>query len=112
MILFSSEVTLSLSIMNEKVDLMIDVQLYSPDCSLRNEGSIASLWYAVPKADGEVEVRICPDGFLNLMMTSTGISTSGFSSTEQVRVTSDPIGRIGFGLLLLTVTLIGDGTEF
>ena len=41
----------------------------------------------------------------------TGISTAELTSMEQVRVTADPIGQMGFSLLLVTITRIGAGTK-
>ena len=42
--------------------------------------------------------------------TVTGTFTVGLNSTVQVRVTSDPIGRMGVTGLLVMVTEVGDGT--
>ena len=46
------------------------------------------------------------------MFTVTGTSTAGFNSTcmVQFRVTVDPTGRIGLGVLLDNVTEVGAGT--
>lgn len=52
-----------------------------------------------------------PFGPVHTMFTVTGISTTGLNSTSQVKVTSDPTGRMGFGLLLVTSTEDGAGTE-
>ena len=44
------------------------------------------------------------------MLTVTGTSSAGLNSTAQVRVTSDPKGDMGLGMLLDSVTEVGDGT--
>ena len=45
-------------------------------------------------------VVINPAGPVHTVFTVTGISTAGLNSTVQVRVTADPIGRMGLGMLL------------
>ena len=50
-----------------------------------------------------------PAGVVNTVYTVTGTSTAGLNSTEQVRVTSDPKGGIGLGMLLDSVTEVGAG---
>ena len=49
---------------------------------------------------------------VNTVFRVTGASTAGFNSTVtiQVRVTSDPKGGIGLGMLLDSVTEVGAGT--
>ena len=44
------------------------------------------------------------------MFTVTGTLTAGLNTTVQVSVTTDPTGRIGFGLLLDTIIDAGAGT--
>jgi hypothetical protein len=51
-----------------------------------------------------------PAGIVNDVFTVTGISTAGFNSTAQVRVTLDPKGGIGLGMLLDNITEVGAGT--
>ena len=51
-----------------------------------------------------------PAGLVNTAFTVTGTSTAGLNSTVQVRVTSDPKGGIGLGMLLDSVTEVGAGT--
>ena len=53
-----------------------------------------------------------PSGLVNTVFTVTGASTDVFDSkvTVQVRVTSDPKGGIGLGMLLDSVTEAGAGT--
>ena len=51
-----------------------------------------------------------PAGVVNAVFTVTGISTAGLNSTAQVRVTSDPKGGIGLGMLLDRVTEVGART--
>jgi hypothetical protein len=46
------------------------------------------------------------------MLTVTGTSTAGLNSTAQVRVTSDPKGGMGLGMLLDSVTEVGAGTAY
>ena len=46
-----------------------------------------------------------------MVFTVTGTSTAVLNSTVQVRVTSDPTGRMGLDLLLVTVTEVITGTE-
>ena len=55
-------------------------------------------------------VRVNPSGVANIVLTATGISTAGFNSTAQVRVTSDPKGGMGLGMLLDNDTEVGAGT--
>ena len=50
-----------------------------------------------------------PTGPIHTVFTVIGTSTAGLSSTVQVRVMLEPIGRIG--LYWLLVTLIEHGTE-
>ena len=51
-----------------------------------------------------------PSGSVNTVFTVIGTSTAGLNSTAQVRVTSDPKGGIGLGMLLDSVTEVGAGT--
>ena len=51
-----------------------------------------------------------PAGPVHTVFTVTGISTAGLNLTVQVRVILDPIGQIGLGMLLITVTEDGAGT--
>ena len=53
-----------------------------------------------------------PAGLVNTVFTVTGTSTAGLNSrvTVQVRVTSDPKGGIGLGMLLDSITEVGAGT--
>ena len=51
-----------------------------------------------------------PCGLVSAVFTVTGISTAGLNSTAQVRVTSDPKGGIGLGMLLDSITEAGFGT--
>lgn len=55
-------------------------------------------------------VSLNPSGPVNIMFTVTGIFTTQFNSTVQVRVTSDPKGGMGFAMVLDTVTEVGAGT--
>ena len=57
-----------------------------------------------------VLARMNPFGSVNAVFTVTGTSTAGLNSTVQVRVTSDPKGGIGLGMLLDSVTEVGAGT--
>ena len=52
-----------------------------------------------------------PSSIVNTVLIVTGTSTAGLNSTAQaqVRVTSDPKGGMGLGMLLDSVT-IGAGT--
>ena len=47
-------------------------------------------------------VVINPAGPVHIVFTVTGTSTDGLNSTVQVRVTSDPTGRTGLVLSLVT----------
>ena len=51
-----------------------------------------------------------PAGVVNVVFTVIGKSTAGLNSTAQVRVTSDPKGGIGLGMLLDSITEVGAGT--
>ena len=53
---------------------------------------------------------IVPSGRVHTVVTCTAMSTAGFNLTMQVSVTLEPIGWIGFGLLLITSTEAGGGT--
>ena len=57
-----------------------------------------------------VLVRENPSGVVNAVLTATGTSTAGLNSTAQVRVTLDPKGGMGLGILLDSVTEVGAGT--
>ena len=48
-------------------------------------------------------------GVVNTVFTATETSTAGLNSTAQVRVTSDPNGGIGLGILD-NATEVGAGT--
>ena len=54
-------------------------------------------------------VRVNPSGGVTAVLTVTGTSTAGLNSTAQVRVTSDPKGGMGLGMLLDSIT-VGAGT--
>ena len=47
---------------------------------------------------------------VNTVLTVTGTFTAGLNSTAQVRVTSDPKGGMGLGMLLDSTTEVGAGT--
>ena len=47
---------------------------------------------------------------VHTVFTVTGTSTAGLNSTAQVRVTLDPKGGIGLGMLLDSITEVGAGT--
>ena len=51
-----------------------------------------------------------PAGVVNAVFTVTGTSTAGLNSTVQIRLTSDPKGGIGLGMLLDSITEVGAGT--
>ena len=57
-------------------------------------------------------VVVNPAGVVNAVFTVTGTSTAGFNSTVtvQVRLTLDPKGGIGLGMLLDNITEVGAGT--
>jgi hypothetical protein len=57
-----------------------------------------------------VLVRMNPSGVVNNVFIIIGTSTAGLNSTAQVRVTSDPKGGMGLGMLLDSVTEVGTGT--
>ena len=52
-----------------------------------------------------------PSSVINTVFTVTETSTAGLNSTAQVRVTSDPKGGMGLGMLLDNATEVGAGTE-
>ena len=56
-------------------------------------------------------VILNPAGPVHTVVTVTGMSTAGFNSTVQVRVTADPTGRIGLTGELVTVTDERGGTN-
>ena len=49
-------------------------------------------------------VVVNPSGPVHTVFTVTGTSTAGLNSTVHVKVTSDPTGRMGLVLLLVTIT--------
>ena len=55
-------------------------------------------------------VRVNPSSVVNTVLTVTGTSTAGLNSTAQVRVTSDPKGGMGLGMLLDSIIEVGVGT--
>ena len=56
-------------------------------------------------------VRMNPSSVVNTVLTVTGTSiTAGLNSTAQVRVTLDPKGGMGLGMLLDSDTEVGAGT--
>ena len=55
-------------------------------------------------------VVVNPSLLDNTMVTVTGISIAGLNSTAQVRITLDPKGGIGSGMLLDSITEVGAGT--
>ena len=57
-----------------------------------------------------VLVRMNPSSVVNTVLTVTRISTTGLNSTAQVRVTSDPKGGMGLGMLLDSAIEVGSGT--
>ena len=68
---------------------------------------------AVPPITGcEMLVITNPAGSVNTVFTVTGTSNAGLNSkcTVHVRVTGDPIGRTGLGILLDNITEVGAGT--
>ena len=54
-------------------------------------------------------VRGNPLSVDNTVLIVTGTSTAGLNSTAQVRVTSDPKGGMGLGMLLDSI-IVGAGT--
>ena len=56
-------------------------------------------------------VVINPSGPVHTVFTVTGTFTEGLNSTVQVRVTLDPIGRIGLTGSLVRTTEFGFGTK-
>ena len=50
---------------------------------------------------------VTPSGPLHTVFTVTGTSTVGLNTTVQVRVTVDPIGRMGLEMLLVTIMVGG-----
>ena len=55
-------------------------------------------------------VWLNPAGPLHVVVTVTGTFTNVLSSTVQVRIISDPIGRTGLTGALVTITDVGGGT--
>ena len=62
---------------------------------------------------GVVGDSVTPSGPVHTVFTVTrsGTTTAGLNSTVQVRVTSDPTGRIGLTGSLEMATTIGLGTD-
>ena len=59
---------------------------------------------------GVVGESVAPSGPVHTVLTVTGTSTAGLNSTVQVRVISDPTGRMGLTGSLVTITEVGSGT--
>ena len=59
---------------------------------------------------GVVGESVTPSGPVHTVLTRTGTFTDGLNSTVQVRVTSDPTGRMGLTRLLVAVTKVVAGT--
>ena len=55
-------------------------------------------------------VRMNPSSVINTVLTVTGTSTAGLKCIAQVRVTSDPKGGMGLGMLLDSINEVGAGT--
>ena len=65
----------------------------------------------MPPITGCVVLAIVnPSGVVNAVFAVTGTSTAGLNSTTQVRVTLEPKGGIGLGMLLDSITEVGVGT--
>ena len=69
------------------------------------------LLFSTPGCAVLLLIDISPFGPVHTVFTTTETSTAGLNTTMQVRVTLDPIGRMGFDLLLVTATEDGDGTK-
>ena len=61
---------------------------------------------------GVVGESVTLSGPVHTVFTVTGTSTAGLNSTVQVRVTSDPTGRMGLTGLLVTFTEVGAETAW
>ena len=59
---------------------------------------------------GSLVESITPSGPVHTVLTVTGTSTAGLNTTVQVRVTSDPTGRIGEAGILVIFIELGAGT--
>ena len=59
---------------------------------------------------GVVGESVTPFGPVHAVLTFTGTFTAGLNSTVQVRVISDPTGRMGLTRLLMAVTKVVAGT--
>lgn len=59
---------------------------------------------------GEVDKSATPSGPVHVVLTVTGRSIAGCSTTVQVSVRSESTGRMGLDLLLVTTTVDGAWT--
>lgn len=76
--------------------------MYCPEWILPNDLTVTALVYEVllPTTGCEVLVAFLnPAGPVHTVVTMTGAFTNVLSSTAQVRMTLDPMGRIGLALL-------------
>ena len=90
-------------------ELMVVLQVNSPDCCLPNELNMIVLVYLVVLSiRGFVGENATPSGAVHTTFTVNPTSTYWFSSTAQITVTLDP-GVMGLDGLLETVT-VGSGT--
>ena len=94
------------------LEVIVAVQLYTPELFLPNDltlGVYASI-ILLPGTDCVLLDSLKPAGPDHTVLTVNGTSTAALNSTLQVRVTSDPTGRMGLTELLVTVTDVGAGT--
>ena len=102
-----------LSLMYALVDaeLTVVLQVQTPESLLSNELIVAVVMQVDPDTDGVVAVSRLPS-LNSSKFTFSGTSIPGplVNNTVQVRVTSDPKGGMGLGMLLDTTTEVGAGT--
>ena len=72
--------------------------------------NVAAKLVMLPITGCAVLVVTIPSELVNIVFPVTGIYTAGLNSAAQVRVTLDPKGGIGLGMLLDSIKEAGAGT--
>ena len=91
------------------LEVMVAEQRYTPELLLPNDLTVTILVCNVLLPIAPLDI-LNPAGPDHTVFTVTGTSTAALNSTLQVRVMSDPTGRMGLTELLATVTNVGAGT--
>ena len=88
-------------------EVMVASHVYTPDRALPNEPITALEVYVKPDTEFILLLRAFPAGSIIMTVSVNGTVVpivDWWSPTIHVSVTLDPIGRMGLGLSLLTIT--------